>query len=128
MAKRPELHQQYRGFLEAVNHNQHVPARLLDLCRARIELIHGLPVSVSMDAETVKAITQGDMTSFTSAEQAALVVAERMPYQHHELADEEVATVREALGDAGCVVLLTALAFHDVNCRLRLTFGDTETA
>ena len=58
-----------------------------------------------------------DVTASTPEEAAALAVADRIPYQHHQLDDEEVAAVRQFFGDAGCVTLLTALAFFDVSCR-----------
>lgn len=121
LAMRPELHDKYRDFLDVVNHNEHVPERILKLCRARIEQIHGIPVTGLADPEQ-SALEKGDFAAFSEPERAALKVAERIPYQHHLVSDDEVAEVRKQLGDAGCVALMTALAFCDVTCRLNLTF------
>ena len=47
--------------------------------------------------------------------------AEKMPFQYHFIEDKEVEAIKLAFGDAGCVSLLTALAFFDVSCRLNAT-------
>ncbi len=43
-----------------------------------------------------------------------------MPYQQHAIDDAQVAAVQAALGAAGAVALLTAIAFFDATCRLKL--------
>lgn len=119
---RPELQQKYVAFLEAVEENDQVAPRIYSLCRARIEQIHS-GSSEYLKAEEAEALNKGTLDVFSEDEQAALRVAERIPYQHHQLEDGEVAALKAAFGDAGCVSLLTALAFFDVSCRLNLTFG-----
>ncbi|MBT4494744.1 MAG: hypothetical protein HOC70_15985 [Gammaproteobacteria bacterium] len=112
LSQRPALQGKYAAFLNAVTDNDNIPAEVLDLCRHRIEEIHGIrPVSEKMPA------------TVSDEGRAALVVAEKIPYQHHQLLDEEVEDVKRLFGDAGCVSLLTALAFMDVTCRLNLTIG-----
>jgi hypothetical protein len=63
-----------------------------------------------------------DLQQFSREEQAALQVAELMPYQHHSVEDDDVERLRELFGNTGCVTLLTALAFYDVNVRLSLSY------
>ncbi len=121
LAEHPVLADKYRAFLASLESSP-VPTRLLDLCRAQIQLIHGVTPAQLAPADRQKLVA-GDVSGFTAEETAALVVAERIPYQHHQLLDEEVAAVKQHLGEAGTVTLLTALAFMDVQCRLDLTTG-----
>lgn len=110
LALRPELHKKYEDFLATIEQCDAVPARIFELCRIRIRYIHGL-VGEDVVAD-----------SLTEAESSALTVAERMPYQHHQLTDDEVEAVKLNFGDDGCVALLTALAFFDVTARLESSF------
>ena len=110
LALRPDLQQKYRDFLEVVENNDAVPDSVYELCRSRIQFIHGLR------KEDV------DASSLGEAETSALAAADRIPYQHHQLTDEEVDALKAAFGDQGCVALLSALAFFDVTCRLEATF------
>ena len=127
LAHRPELLAGYRAFLSSLWSEGLVPRRILELCRLRVAAIHDCePEWVVRDAEVpltddeLDALKAGKLEPFDSAEQAALVVAERMPYQHHQLADVEVEAVKQTIGDAGCVSLLNAVALFDGNCRLKL--------
>lgn len=117
----PALGEQYRSFLATVETAGELPPRVLLLCRALIRQIHGCAPGEVTDAEALD-LAAGRYDRFSAPEQAALVAAERMPYQHHQLLDEEVEAVKAAFGEAGCVALLTALAFFDVTCRLEATF------
>jgi hypothetical protein len=121
LASRPELQEKYQAFLTAIESSDAVPERVFDLCRARIQQIHGIDPN-AITRQEAQSLNKGDLTAFNAQEQAALVAAERFPYQHHQLTDEEVEAVKSAFGDAGCVSLLTALAFFDVTCRLDTTF------
>ena len=106
----PELREKYEGFLSAVNRCDGVPEAVLSACRIRVRQIHGLEADSQPKA-------------FSKAEEVALTIAEKMPFQHHELLDEEVQKVKELFGDDGCVALLTAVAFFDATSRLELTFA-----
>ncbi len=106
----PDLQQKYLAFLSTLEGGDTVPKDILALCRTRIEQIHGLVPDEALDHSG-------------AAASAALAVAEYIPYQHHQLPDDAVGRVKEAFGDAGCVTLLTALAFFDVSCRLNLTLN-----
>ena len=120
LALRPALQTKYSAFLDAIESSDAVPERVFRLCRARIEQIHGQQVH-GISAEEATKLEFQRLDSFELSEQTALIAAEKMPYQHHFLEDEEVEAIKRAFGDAGCVALLTALAFFDVSCRLNAT-------
>ncbi len=135
LAHRPELQARYRAFMQSVCGDGNVPPRILELCRVRIAQIHGCAAELELSdaaapltAAEKDQLAAGQLDDFTDAEQAALAIAEMMPYAHHQLDDAAVARADERLGHAGCVALLTALAFFDVNCRLKLTLGLDATA
>ena len=48
---------------------------------------------------------------------------EKMPWQHHEISDDEFAAVREHLGEQGAVALTVAVSLFDANCRVRTALG-----
>ena len=128
LAHRPDLSERYARFYEEMWRNPSVPSRVLQLCQARIAQIHDCPVEFDspderrgLDAGDLDALAGGDLKYFSEPEQAALELAELMPYGHHSVTDEHVRRADAAFGHGGCVTLLTALAFFDVQCRLRLT-------
>jgi hypothetical protein len=129
LTHRPELLEGYRAFYASLWSERLVPRRTLELCRLRVAAIHDCAAEwairdaqVVLSAGELTALQRGDLQTFDQAERAALTVSERIPYQHHALTDDEVAAVRQRIGDAGCVSLLNALVLFDVNCRLKLTF------
>lgn len=120
LALRPALQKKYSAFLDAIESSDTVPERVFMLCRARIQQIHGQqPEGISAEEASMLQSLQFDTLDLS--ERAALAAAEKIPYQHHFLEDEEVEAIKQAFGDAGCVSLLTALAFFDVSCRLNAT-------
>ena len=127
---RPELAEKYRTFLDSLSQNDLLPPRLLALCRMRIAQIHGCATTVDsavpdagISAEEEVALLAGDVSAFGASEQAALEVAELISFAHHQISDAQVSRLNEQLGHAGCVALLTAVSFFDVNCRLELVYG-----
>lgn len=133
LALRPQLQTRYRAFYASIRETGLVPPRLLELCRLRVAAIHGCDAEwanrdpeVDLSDAELAALQRGELDPFTDAERAALVVTERIPFQHHELTDAEVSDLKTHLGNAGCVSLLNGLVLFDVNCRLKLTFGITE--
>ena len=119
---RPVLQQKYQAFLASIESSESVSARVFSLCRARVEQIHGC-LEEEISEREAAALSNGELSIFTAEEQAALVVAERLPFQHHDLLDDEVANLKSSFGDDGCVTLLTAISFFDVTARLKLTFA-----
>jgi hypothetical protein len=120
LAQRPALAERYAAFLSSVQGHAAVPARLNELCRARIQQIHGI-TPAGLDEATLVQLAATDYSSFTSAEAAGLAIAEKISFQHHGITDDDVEQVRQEVGNDGCVALLTALSFYDVECRLQLT-------
>ena len=130
LGHRPELRQRYHAFYDTLCNDARVPRRTLELCRLRVAAIHDCAqewqtrdAAVALTDDQLRALRQGVFSAFTPAEQCALVIAEQMPYAHHNVTDAEVEQARVALGSAGAVALLTAIAFFDVACRLQLTLG-----
>lgn len=103
----PPMLEAYREFLGTLDHAAELPPHVLAGCCARVAGIHGL---APLD----------DAAGADPAETAALALAERIPFQHHELTDAEMAAVADQFGAAGAVALLTAVAFFDATCRLQI--------
>ena len=120
LALRPALQTKYVTFLDAIESSDAVPKRVFTLCRARIAQIHGEEVVGISEEDTTMLLSQR-LDVFDLSEQAALIAAEKIPFQHHLIEDKEVEAIKLEFGDAGCVSLLTALAFFDVSCRLNAT-------
>jgi len=123
---RPELAEKYRSFYAGLWGDALVPRRVLELCRRRIAHIHGCAAELAVADREVElsdsaeeGLRCGDVAAFSDAEQCALALAELMPHGVHRITDDMVAGADAAFGHAGCVSLLTALAFFDVNCRLK---------
>lgn len=130
MSLRPELAERYRAFYASLWESELLPRRTLELCRLRVAAIHGCDSeweirdgAVSLGARELEDLRTGRLTEFELAERAALALAEQLPYAHHQISDAQVAAAKAALGDAGCVALLTALALFDAGCRWRLVLG-----
>ena len=125
---RPDLLERYRAFYGALWDEGVLPARLLELCRLRI---------AGLDrCEAESAIAHGDSgvtieeraslarreipDSVTNLERRVLDVASKVPFEIHSVEDDEIAALRDPLGDDGLVALMVALPLFDVSCRLRL--------
>lgn len=128
---RPELLQLYRTFYATLWDHNLVPPNLLELCRLHIAGIHGCEAEraihhlhAGVTGQQIAALDSWrDAACFSPAERAALAFAEKIPWQHHGVTDDDVAALREHLTDAEVVALTVAAAVFDTNCRLRLVFG-----
>ena len=127
LSHRPELLSRYRAFYASLWNETRAPRRTLEMCRLRVAAIHDCAqewqlrdATVALAEQDLRDIECGDFARFTEDERNALAIAELMPYGHHDVTDADVARVRSALGAAGTVALLTAIAFFDVTCRLKL--------
>lgn len=128
LAHRPALAARFRAFYDAVRAAAPLPAAVLTACRLRIAAIHGceaewLDRPADLDRAWLPALETGHIDELPHEVRVALVLAERMPFGHHAIEDGEVAAATAAFTPAGAVALLTALAFFDVVCRMRLTLG-----
>ena len=120
LALRPALQTKYVTFLDAIESSDAVPKRVFTLCRARIAQIHG-EEGIGISEEDTTMLLSQRLDVFDLSEQAALIAAEKIPFHYHLIEDKEVEAIKLEFGDAGCVSLLTALAFFDVSCRLNAT-------
>lgn len=127
LGQRPELLERYRAFYQTFWEDGLVPRRVLELCRLRIAAIHDCAqeweirdAGVALTDDELGLLERGEFSGFSASEQVALHVAEQIPYQHHQITDEQMADVDREFDAAGAVSLLTALAIIDVNCRLRI--------
>ncbi len=127
---RPQLLERYRSFYLQLWQGGLVPHRVLELCRLRIAQIHDARAELAVrnsfcqiSEQEREALARGDHGGFSGAERAALSLAEEMPFNHHGISDQQVKDAAAGLGESGAVALLTALAFFDVNCRLKLVWA-----
>ena len=119
LAGRPLLAQKFQHFQNAFHEEGVLDARLLELCRARIDALHGLKPSTLLDADSRQQIAAGQFDSFTHLEQQALGAAEQLAIDAHGVTDAQVAELNAALGEAATVSLLTAASMHDASIRLQ---------
>ncbi|MCZ6710033.1 MAG: carboxymuconolactone decarboxylase family protein [Gammaproteobacteria bacterium] len=133
LGQRPELLERYRAFYQSFWEDGLIKRRTLELCRLRIAAIHDCAqewsirdAQVGLDDIELAALKSGEWSLFSAAEQVALNIAEQIPYQHHQITDEQMNDADRELTTAGAVSLLTACAFFDVNCRLRIVLDVDE--
>jgi alkylhydroperoxidase family enzyme len=130
LAHRPELLALYKRFYATPWDDALLPPRLLELCRLRIAQLHDCTAELAVrdaasgvtDAEVADLPAWESSPRFSDAERAALAVAEKMPWAHHSIVDEEFAVLGRAFRQPEIVALTVALALFDANCRLRLVF------
>lgn len=114
----------YQQFLGVLGDVPSVPQRVLSLCRARVAAVHGMtpdPTGDGLDAAEIDALKRGELDGFSESERAALGLVECLCLQPHAMTDADVADCVASFGGKGAVGLMTAIAFADVDCRLRLT-------
>lgn len=123
-ALRPNLAGAWRDFATLFWEREHVPARLLELCRLRLGRLHGgeLPdlspamraARLGRDPAQAAAIERWeDSDAFDATEQACLRFAEQFALDPSRISDADAAAVVAALGDAGTVAFVEALAILD---------------
>ena len=124
----PELLERYRGFYGAIWDEGVLPARLLELCRLRIARLNRCEaesaIAHSESGLTIaerSSLSRGDIPdSVTDLERRVLAVASKVPFEIHDVGDDEIEALRLGLGDDGLVALMLALPLFDASCRLRL--------
>ena len=111
-----KLFDKYKKFIDSTIESHDIPVGILEVCNSRIRQIHGFEVANNS--------INGDLSiTETFLKPAALAVAEKIAFSVHDIEDCDLDPLRKAFGEAGCVQLITALAFFDVECRLELTSG-----
>ncbi len=111
-----QLLEKYKSFLASTLDGHQVPVDVLEACHSRIRQIHGFKVADNKVGEHLP-LTEEPLKL------AALKIAEKIVFSVHDIQDNELAPLKKKLGEPGCVQLITALAFFDVECRLELASG-----
>jgi len=110
-----KIFDKYKKFIDSTIESHDIPVGILEACDSRIRQIHGFEVDHK---------SSGDLSlSENSIKRAALAVAEKIAFSVHDIEDSDLDPLKKAFGEAGCVQLITALAFFDVECRLELASG-----
>jgi alkylhydroperoxidase family enzyme len=134
LALRPDLAAEWRAFTTLLWEGERVPRGLLELCRLRLARLHGaeLPdLSPAMRAaraarrpEQADAIERWRASpAFDATERACLGFAEQFARDPKAIGDDEAAAVVAALGDAGTVAFVEALAILDGFSRFARLFA-----
>lgn len=114
---RPELRRRYQEFDALFWETQPVSAALLERCRVRIAEILGVDPGPAHPAAAAA------LPPTPEAERACLALAQKFVLDPHGVTDADAAAVRAALGDAGLVALVDALALFDGFLRFRAILG-----
>lgn len=133
-ALRPELWSAWRGFSSLLWSGGGVDPVVLELCRLRIASLLGArhplaqrtpeAVAAGLDEARVAALDawrQSDL--FSETERACLRFAEQFALDPKQISDAEAAAVVAALGEAGMVTFVEALAIFDGFARFSRFLG-----
>lgn len=121
----------FNAVWEQLWRQDHVPPRLLELCRLRLAQLLGAsaeldaPRGIERDPERIAALRSGSYhrsARFDAAEQAVLEFAEIYAQDPSALTDELADGVKRHFGEAGLVCLIEALGFIEGRIRLALMF------
>jgi alkylhydroperoxidase family enzyme len=123
-ALRPELFAAWREFAGLFWEKRLVDPVLLELCRLRIAQLHGArhPLSIRTPEARVAGLDEAKLATlaewwrqpgFSDLERACLRFAEQFVLDAQAMSDEEARPVVAALGEAGTVAFIEALAIFD---------------
>ena len=111
-----KLFDKYKKFIDSTIESHDIPVGILEACNSRIRQIHGFELGDNS--------INGDLSLTENfLKPAALAVAEKIVFSVHDIEDSDLDVLKKALGESGCVQLITALAFFDVEWRLELASG-----
>lgn len=120
LAPRTALAKHFQHFQNAFHEEGCIDPRLLELCRARLDALHGMPSRSTLDGQPAQCVARGDFAELTAVERQALSLCEQLAIDAHGVSDQQVAAVAEHLGEAATVSLLTAVSMHDASIRMEL--------
>jgi len=123
-ALRPDLFEAWKEFASIFWEKRLVDPVLLELCRLRVAQLHGAayPLSTRMCEATEAGLDETKIArlarwwrepGFTELERACLRFAEQFVLDAKAMSDEAARPVVAALGDAGTVAFVEALAIFD---------------
>jgi alkylhydroperoxidase family enzyme len=118
---RPNLFAAWRAFASQLWDARLVDPSVLELCRLRIGQLHGAacPRAGSAPCAPLEARKRDELAgwwrsdTYTETERACLRFAEQFALDAKGISDAEAAAVTRALGDAGTVAFVEALAILD---------------
>ena len=121
----------FNAVWEQLWRQDHVPPRLLELCRLRLARLHGASAETAAlrglecDPDRIEALLTGRYHAsarFDAAEQAVLEFAEIYAQDPGALTDELADGVKRHFGESGLVCLIEARCFIEGRIRLALMF------
>jgi alkylhydroperoxidase family enzyme len=123
-ALRPNLAETWRDFTTLFWTRELVPAGLLELCRLRLARLHGAELpdlcpamaaarEARLPAQAAAIDRWWESPAFDATERACLRFAEQFALDPKEITDDDAAAVVAALGEAGTVAFVEALAILD---------------
>jgi alkylhydroperoxidase family enzyme len=131
---RRNLFEDFRRFYALFWEKRLLDPALLELCRLRVAQLHGCEpelrvryqpaLDAGLDERKIAAL--GDAAHsplYSETERACIAFAELFAMDPHAIRDEDAARVVAALGEAGTVALVEALALFDGFARFRLMLG-----
>ena len=130
LAPVPELREPFRRYYGRVFDGDVAPADLLELGRLCVAHVHACEAERAIrisgagltDAQIAAIPRWRESGLFTELQRAALGLAEKIPYGHREVTEEDVASLRRTLGERQLVGYVIALGLFDATCRMRLVF------
>jgi hypothetical protein len=123
-ALRPNLQAAWGDFTTRFWESALVPHAVLELCRLRLGRLHGAELPDLCDAMRAARVARDpvraaaierwwESDAFDATEQACLRFAEQFALDPKQISDADAAAVVAALGDAGTVAFVEALAILD---------------
>jgi len=124
---RLELAGKFQHFQNAFHEEGLLNEKLLEMCRVRIDTLHGNQATTTLDANTHTLVREGRFATFSEVEQKALVVAEHIAIDAHGVTDKQTSELVAVLGEPATVSLITAASMHDATARLQLVLSNLTT-
>lgn len=135
---RENLFEAWRDFASLLWVKRLAPPVILQLAQLRVRQLHGLALGSRRMSEALQAgwdegrvaelAAWWKSSRFTPDERACLRLAEQFVLDANAITDDDVAPVRAALGDAGVVAYVEALAIFDGFTRFQKMLGIASAA
>ena len=126
---RPAYAAAFHEVLDAIWDQDVVDATTLELCRLRIaQMLGATPTPERVDADTFTALSRWPTDDrFDARMRVALGYAEQVLLDAQGVTDEHAATVIDALGEPGFLVLTYACGVFETTQRAELVLGESRS-